>query len=251
MEIDRHPHGTFCFAELNTSDMERDKRFYAGLLAWSVFDVPSAEGGYSLFRLRDRDVAGLHLSSKGPHGWLLYLSVDDADAVVTRARELGAAIEASPFDVPGIGRMAMLKDPADSRVALWQPAGHPGARLADEPGAMCFGELVVHDVPAATRFYTGLFGWETVERDMPSGRYTFFTRGKDVVAGTMAIGHDWGPVSPHWQVYFGVESCDTAIGRAKQLGGSVFFGPLDVPGAGRLAVLQDSGGAVFVAWQGR
>ena len=249
MDIDAHPHGTFCFAELDTGDMERDKRFYSGLLGWDVFDVPSAAGGYSLFRLRGRDVAGLHLSAKGPCGWLLYLSVDSTDTVAGRARDLGATIQAAPFDVPGIGRMAMLQDPAGGAVALWQAAGHPGARIVDEPGAMYFGELVVHDVASARRFYSGLFGWATSETDVPTGHYTLFKRGDQVVAGTMAIGPDWGPVQPHWQVYFAVEDCDAAMRRAESLGGCLYFGPLDVPKAGRLAVLSDAGGAVFVVMQ--
>jgi len=249
MDVDTHPHGSFCFAELNTADMERDKRFYRGLLGWDVFDVPTAGGGYSLFRLRGRDVAGLHLSAKGPHGWLLYAAADDADAVVARARELGASIEAAPFDVPGIGRMAMVRDPAAAAVALWQAAGHPGARVIDEPGAMHFAELVVHDVASARHFYTGLFGWATAETEVPTGHYTLFTRGDQIVGGTMAIGADWGPVQPHWQVYFQVADCDAAMRRADELGGSVSFGPLDVPNAGRLAVLTDAGGAVFVVMQ--
>ncbi|MBP1634585.1 MAG: Glyoxalase/bleomycin resistance protein/dioxygenase [Acidobacteria bacterium] len=249
MEITSHPHGSFCFAELSTTDMERDKRFYAGLLGWDTFDVPSAAGGYSLFRLRGLDVAGLHLSRQGPCGWLTYVSVGDADQASARARELGAEVEAPPFDVPGIGRMSMFRDPAGGRVALWQEAGHPGARLVGEPGAMCFNELLVLDVAAAKRFYSGLFGWDTVEAEAPARHDTLFRLGEQVVAGAMAIGPDWGPVKPRWQVYFAVEDCGAAMDRARNLGGSVSFGPLDVPKAGRLALLTDAGGAAFLVIQ--
>lgn len=251
MDIDRHAHGSFCFAELNTADMERDKRFYGKLLGWDVFDVPSAGGGYSLFRLRGRDVAGLHLSAAGPHGWLLYAAVDDADAAVGRARELGAAVEAAPFDVPGIGRMAMLRDPAGAAVALWQAAGHPGARIVDEPGAMHFSELLARDAPAARGFYSSLFGWRIAEVEAPTGRYTLFLgEGDRAVAGMAAIAPDWGRVEPRWQPYFQVADCDAAMTRARQLGGGVHVGPLDIPDAGRLSVLTDAGGAAFVVVQG-
>ena len=249
MEVSSHPNGTFCFAELNTQDMARDKRFYEALLGWSAFDVPSAAGGYSLMRLRGMDVAGLHLGQRGPFGWLTYVSVDSADRTAARARELGARIEAEPFDVQGIGRMSMLVDPAASRVALWQAAGHPGARLVEEPGAMYWNELVVHDVAAARTFYSDLFGWTAAETDVPTGRYTVFSSGGHPVSGLMQIGKDWGPVEPHWQVYFAVQDCDAAMRRAAELGGSVFFGPLEVPKAGRLAVLHDVGKAVFVVMQ--
>ena len=60
MELTSHPAGTFCFPELNTRDMDGAKRFYARLLDWTWFDVPSAAGGYSLIRVEGKDVAGLH-----------------------------------------------------------------------------------------------------------------------------------------------------------------------------------------------
>ena len=249
MEVQVHAHGSFRFAELSTSDMVRDKRFYRGLLGWDVYDVPSAAGGYSLLRLRGQDVAGLHLSEKGPHGWLSYVSVDSADRTAARARQLGAVIKADPFDVPGIGRMAMLQDPAGGTLALWQATGHAGARIVDEPGTMYWNELVVRDVPAARAFYSDLFAWSTVETEVPTGHYTIFNCGQQPVAGLMAIGQDWGPVEPHWQVYFAVKDCDAGMARTTELGGKVVFGPLDVPKAGRLAVLTDAGHAVFVIMQ--
>jgi predicted enzyme related to lactoylglutathione lyase len=251
MEMNAHPHGAFCFAERNTADMEREKRFYGELLGWEAFDVPSAQGGYSLFQVRGRDVAGLHLSPKGPQGWLSYVSVDNADRVAGRARDLGASVRTDPFDVPGIGRMAMLHDPAGGIVALWEARGHPGAGLVDEPGAICWNELVVHDVPTARTFYCDLLGWNAVETGVPVGSYTVLKLGERSMAGLMAIGQDWGPVTPHWQTYFAVEDCDGAVARTRTLGGSVVIGPMDAHGTGRFAVLKDAGDAVFAVFEAR
>ena len=45
-----------------------------------------------------------------PH-WNVYFNVEDVDATVAKALELGGQVVAPAFDVPGVGRMAVLADP--------------------------------------------------------------------------------------------------------------------------------------------
>ena len=45
-----------------------------------------------------------------PH-WNLYLNVEDTDATVAKALELGAELVSPAMDVPTVGRMAFLRDP--------------------------------------------------------------------------------------------------------------------------------------------
>ena len=250
MELTSHPNGTFCFPELNTRDMDGAKRFYGGLLGWTWFDVPSAAGGYSLLRAEGRDVAGLHRSDRGEPSWLCYVSVDSADRVAARAAERGAKVLAAPFDVPGVGRMAAIEDPAQARFALWEARGMIGATLQDRPGAPCWYELITHDLRAAIRFYVDLFGWSAVERKLDGGGpYTVARIGETSVAGLMSIRKEWGEVSPRWQVYFAAEDCGRAAQQAVALGGCVIAGPTDVPEVGRFAVLADPSEAVFAVFQ--
>jgi len=251
MDVTAHPAGTFCFAELSTADMEAAARFYESLLGWTTFDVPTAGGNYALFRRNGKDVAGLNRSTQGRHAWLHYVSVESTDQTASRALEAGATIRAQPFDVPGIGRMAMLTDPAGAEVALWEPRGYAGAQLVDAIGAMTWHELVVRDVEAAGRFYTALFGWTTTLSKVVPGGYTLFMQGERQVGGLIRIGPDWGPVPPHWQVYFAVEDCAEVAARVETLGGCVHYGPQDIADIGRLVVLGDASGATFAAWQSR
>jgi predicted enzyme related to lactoylglutathione lyase len=246
MEVASHTPGTFCFSELNTRDVAKAKGFYTAVLGWATFDVPSAGGSYALARAQGKDVAGIHLSSHGGASWLQYVAVESADRTAARAAELGGAVEAPPFDVQGVGRMALLRDPAGARFALWQATGMIGARLADEPGAPAWYELVTHDLERATRFYEALFGWSAPERTIPEvGPYTVASLGDRQVAGLMRIRAEWGDVDPHWQVYFAVADCARAVGLARDLGGCVYTGPSPVNGFGRFAVLADPDGAVF------
>jgi predicted enzyme related to lactoylglutathione lyase len=56
-------------------------------------------------------------------------------------------------------------------------------------------------------------------------------------------------IPSHWNVYVAVENADAAASRAAELGAKVLAAPFDVFDAGRMAVLQDSTGAVFSVWQ--
>jgi predicted enzyme related to lactoylglutathione lyase len=44
-----------------------------------------------------------------PH-WMLYVSVADCDERAAKAKELGASVAFPPFDIPNVGRIAILSD---------------------------------------------------------------------------------------------------------------------------------------------
>ena len=52
------------------------------------------------------------------------------------------------------------------------------------------------------------------------------------------------PVSA-WAFYFQVPDADGGGEKAISLGGQVVFGPMDVPGGGRIVLCQDPQGAAF------
>ena len=52
-----------------------------------------------------------------PH-WLVYFAVDDCDAKVQKATELGAGVMKPADDIPGIGRFAILIDPQGAAFAI-------------------------------------------------------------------------------------------------------------------------------------
>ena len=242
-----HSPNSFCFAELNTHDVETAQRFYDAVLGWKAITVP-ADDGYLLFQLEGRDVAALR-HAKGATRWVPYLSVPSADDAVARARELRASVVAPPFDMNGFARKAVIHDPAGGVVGLWEPHGHHGAAVLDRPGSMWWAELLTRDVQGAKNFYASLLGWKPVDTLKYGIRYSVFKLGEEALAGLLPIGADWGPVSPYWQILFAVDDCDAAVERAKTAGGSLIFGPNDIPNAGRAAIIGDPGGAIFVVMQ--
>ena len=118
------------------------------------------------------------------------------------------------------------------------------------PGDFCWIELATTDQNAAKSFYSSLFGW--VVNDMPMGPDSFYTifrlQGKDCAAGYTMGAQEQG-IPPHWNLYIAVENADAAAGKAASLGAKVLAPAFDVFDAGRMAVLEDPTGAVFIVWQ--
>lgn len=113
------------------------------------------------------------------------------------------------------------------------------------PGAFSWNELMTTDPLAARAFYGELLGWTFREQPMPEGLYHVGELGGASVCGIMAISPATGPMPPNWGSYVTVADVDASARRAVELGGTVCAGPFDIPGVGRMAVVQDPQGAVI------
>jgi predicted enzyme related to lactoylglutathione lyase len=242
--------GTFCWADLGTPDAAAAKRFYTGLFGWGFEDRPSGpDTTYTMFTLEGRSIAALYQQDPQPSGapphWLSYICVESAEDIARRTTALGGTVLVEAFDVLDVGRMAVIQDPSAAVVALWEPRRHVGAGIVGEPGSMCWNELATTNASAAGRFFSELLGWTRDERRIGPTSYTVFERGDANVGGMIEIGSDWGPVPPHWLVYFAVADCDASTERAHELGATVKVPPSDIPGVGRFSMLADPQGAGF------
>jgi uncharacterized protein len=121
-----------------------------------------------------------------------------------------------------------------------------GARTSYSPGTFCWADLATPDTESAKAFYGGLLGWE-FEHMASDGApdYIVARRGGARVAAL----HEGVGQPPHWNNYVTVEDPDLVARRAQELGGTIFAGPFDVPGAGRMAAISDPGGAMVIAWK--
>jgi predicted enzyme related to lactoylglutathione lyase len=250
VEVARHEPGTFCWVELGTSDGEAAKKFYTSLFGWTVNEYPMGEGGTYTMLLKNGKEAGalypLGPEQKGvPPHWGSYVAVDSADDAAVQAKKLGATVILEPFDVMQHGRMAVVQDPTGAVFSLWQPNEHRGAQVVNEPGAFCWNELYTTDPKKAADFYMGLFGWTKNARHMDFGEYVIFEKGGTMKAGMMKTPSEWGPIPPHWLVYFAVDDCDATVAEAKPLGAKAVVEPFDVENVGRMSILADPQGAGF------
>ena len=121
-------HGAVWWSELATRDVTAAKDFYASVCGWSYGEAPMDGGLYTLARIGGRNVAGIidmnlvpEMASMEPH-WGTYLAVDDVDEAVERSRAGGGHVIREPWDVPGVGRIALVLDPSGAAVGIMTPA---------------------------------------------------------------------------------------------------------------------------------
>ena len=241
-----HEPGTPSWVDLSTPDPEAAKRFYGGLFGWEAEEAGPVEetGGYAMFRLRGKNVAGVGplMDPNQPAVWSTYISTDDADAAVARAKDAGAQAMVEPMEVMDAGRLAVIAHPSGGVVGLWEPARHTGAELVNEPGALAWNQLHTRDQDGATAFYNAVFGWTKAD----FGGAPVFNLGDRGVAGMM----DMPPGTPdqvpaYWMTIFATDDADATAGKAADLGGQVVVPPGDIEGVGRFAVIADPQGVYF------
>jgi len=248
-KFESYAQGTPCYVELTTPDQQAAKAFYGQLFGWSLAETPVSDQGdyYVTASVEDDAVAGISAQmpelAGHPAFWGVYLAVDDVDAAAAKVAPAGGKVEAGPFDVMDLGRMAAIQDPTGARVNLWQARSTVGSARANEPGTPIWNELVSPDLPTATRFYADVLGvaWESYP--MADEEYYLLKVGDHMAGGAMPPMMEGMP--PHWNVYFNVVDVDGTIVRAEELGAKVIAPAFDVPDVGRMAVLADPDGGAF------
>ena len=253
-----NPGGEFIWYELITADPEGAKAFYDAVVGWDIGPAAPEFNGYRMIGRSDGKAAGGVLpltADMQQHGarptWLGYVHVPDVDAAVTAIGQAGGKALMPAFDIPNVGRIAMVTDPQGAPFYIMKPIPPAGRENEQsdvfsptEQQRVGWNELITSDREAARRFYGEQFGW-TSDDFMPMGElgeYRFWDH-HGVRFGALC-----GPIpdeQPHWRYYFRVPS----IGRAKQTaeakGGIVYMGPHQVPTGDWIIIGKDPQGAEF------
>ena len=241
--------GRIVWHDLFTTNRQGAMAFYQRVAGWA-YQVEHATdfawgGGERDFVLAlSGDEAGAGLVEAPPElrsGWVAYVEVPDVDATAARAEALGGVVERQPFEVPGVGRNALLRDPFGALIGIaLSRHDYPAPRRQ-------FGiEVYLSDTPSLPQaFYAQLFDWKLVSA--PSG-----SPGGDVVAGPSGE-----PVAVHlaakprngelaaWIPSLKVINPEDALRRAEQLGARPSSDmPLKVP-QHHNAIFYDPDGAPF------
>lgn len=247
-------HGRFVWHELMTTDIPAALAFYTKVVGWSTEAFPTADAKpYTMWKAPGGAVVGgayalpEEVGRKGvPPHWMGNLCVKDVDAAVAKVAELGGRIHQPPFDVPEVGRVAIVSDPTGATLALYQPSGEaPGHEGAPTTGEISWNELYTTDPDAAWAFYSALVGWKkTGATDMgPMGTYQHFgPESGGSIGGIMRA----PPGMPSiWMYYVYVADLDGSLATATGSGARVVNGPVQIPGGDRVVTLTDPQGAFF------
>jgi len=109
--------------DITSKDPTRLGDFYRQLFGWTLAE--SGQPGYSLVDTGGGSDAigggiGATQATDDAGGTTIYMRVDDLQAYLDRATELGGTVLVSPTPLPGdFGSFAMLADPDGHAVGLW------------------------------------------------------------------------------------------------------------------------------------
>lgn len=122
------PHGKVWWSELMTRDIPGALDYYETICGWRVEPMQAPEGPYYVCHAGETPVAGImDMSAMGhldgvPAHWFTYIAVADLDTALADSRAHGGVVQRDAWDVPGIGRIAIVTDPTGAAVGLIEPA---------------------------------------------------------------------------------------------------------------------------------
>lgn len=250
--------GSHIWYELITPDPDGAKAFYDAVVGWDVEPIPAGPMDYRMIRRSDGGNAGgvMRLTEDmTSHGakpiWLGYVGAEDVDATVRQIETKGGKALMPAFDIPDVGRIAMVADPQGSPFYVMKPIPPKGQedKQSDvfsptEAQRVSWNELTTTDPAAARSFYGELFGW-TSDEFMPMGElgeYRFVDHCGTRI-GAICQPMPGGPTG--WRYYIRVPSVTKSVDAIKAGGGTVAMGPHEVPTGDHIVIGFDPQGAEF------
>ena len=111
------------FFEVTSTEPQRAQAFYAELFDWSIATSPEMDGYALVDTGAGEGAVGGGIGpgeTPGDKSVKIYMGVDDLDAYLDRAEQLGGKRLVPPTDLPGdFGRFAVFTDPDGNQVGLW------------------------------------------------------------------------------------------------------------------------------------
>lgn len=119
-------HGALTWNELMTPDPSVVAPFYGAVFGWTAQTMPMEGSEYTVFSVDGGDENGIAGAMAPPMPeiptyWGVYFHVDDIDAAVARATQLGASVMLEPTPFEGVGTLAALADPQGAAFSLMMP----------------------------------------------------------------------------------------------------------------------------------
>lgn len=115
-------HGAIGWCDLMTDDVEKARDFYTAVIGWDTEVMDVGVGPYTVLKAGGNPAAGMMAkppqAAGAPNAWTSYVTVDDVDACVARVAGAGGTVLNGPFDVPTVGRMAILQDPTGGVIGI-------------------------------------------------------------------------------------------------------------------------------------
>ncbi len=110
------------------------------------------------------------------------------------------------------------------------------------PGKIVWAELFTSDSAAASKFYSGVFGWTAETLTQKGVSYTVFRNGRHVVAGLRQRSGSAAAHASRWIDYIAVADIATTLALVAPSGGQVRAPAREFPQIGAEAIITDNAG---------
>lgn len=221
--------------ELLCADAAKAREFYGTVFGWQFigeqaddFTWGDGAGVYGLITTEAGIQGGLtQVDSNYRTGWMSYVRVHSVDATSDRAERIGGRVIRAPFDVPGVGRNALLATPGGAIFGVSEPS-YPDRAPAS---AFLSDTVLVRNPDEFGRFLIGL-GFEGL---IGSGSARVFELGAS------------GDTADIWLTTLRVSGADDTLAAASRHGASQVSGSRV---SDSLILLRDPLGSLFAIAEG-
>jgi predicted enzyme related to lactoylglutathione lyase len=114
--------------EMASEDIPASAKFYGDLFGWPMARDEKMDYTMTNFGQGETGIGFVRVDEAqgvAPGSVLAYVFVEDVDASIARAKELGAPIYMDKLEIPTIGWMAIVGDPGGNRIGIMQPMPMP------------------------------------------------------------------------------------------------------------------------------
>lgn len=156
--------GLIVWHDLFTPDEDASRRFYERVAGWTYVTEHATNfawgGGVRDFVLAlsgsEAGAGFIGRSSEPFIGWMPYFEVRDVDATAEVASRNGGSVLRSPFEVPGVGRNCILRDPLGAHFGI-SLSKHTFSLPTKQFGIERY---LLGEGTFPTEFYNRIFDWE-------------------------------------------------------------------------------------------
>lgn len=241
--------GKFVWRDLMTDDPALVKPFYAALFGWEFTETQSLGRPYTLIKSDGQFIGGIakgqrRVMHESNAQWLSFLSVADVNRAAQVTAAAGGKVLVAPFDVPRVGRAAVVIDPQGVPLGLLRASiGDPADAPTPVMNRFLWTEALVRDPVAAARFYAELVGYEVLVHDEGDKPFRVLKLQGRERAGVMRM--PFANMQPTWLPSVMVADPAASAQRATALGGRTLVAPRPDVRGGSVALIVDPGGAVL------
>lgn len=124
--------------EIGVDDIERAMKFYTDVFGWAFQQLGEQYGGYVLVYpggevtpgspseginggMMKRQGAAPDRDVREANAFVCTVTADDVDGITAKVERSGGSIDMKPDDIPGVGRLAYIRDTEGNMVGVLKP----------------------------------------------------------------------------------------------------------------------------------